>query len=142
MDIKVTKNEWEIISSGYLLVIDGEFVDFSIEGLLFRLKFEKKEGEDTKVGYGIIKNTDKPDYMEIKCQNFDKSMFRTVNEPLLLAKKDGRDIAFQFSVSSIFPHVENAKQVEVSENKILFYCWSIGPLQEEKPRGKAGDGSE
>jgi hypothetical protein len=38
--------------------------------------------------------------------------------------------------------VENAKQVEVSENKILFYCWSIGPLQEEKPRGKAGDGSE
>ena len=62
--------------------------------------------------------------MAIICQNFDKSNFRTISEPIVLATKDGRDIALELSVMSTAKE-QDGQSVESSESKVVFYCWSI-----------------
>lgn len=124
MDIKVTKKGWEIINSGYIIVNDGEIVEFNIDGLLFRLSFETVPDAEPRVGYGMLKEQEGQSYMFIKCENFDNSMLRTTNDPLILAKKDGRNIAFQLTTSSLLRNNVGEGQVSV-ENKVLFYCWMM-----------------
>lgn len=131
MEIKVSKNNWEIISSGYVVVSDGEYVDFSIDNLRFKLTFETVENVKPRVGYKYEKEGD---YMTITCQNFNKANFRTVIEPLILAKINGRDIALELSVTTTS---NQGNQVESAhlEKKILFYCWYISKENRERHSG-------
>lgn len=132
MEIKVIKDGWEIIKSGYLIISDGEYVDFNIDGLLFRLSFETVEDAEARVGYGIRTEQDGHSYMLIKCENFNKSLLRTINEPIQLAKKDGRNIALQLTTSSLIHKPSDGEHAEVPERKILFYCWMIELPKSEK----------
>lgn len=134
MVVKVIKNGWEIISSGYIVVKEGETVDFNVEGLLFKLSFETVEGVNPRVGMEIQNDADGRKYMLIKCENFDSSLFRTVNNPLVLANKDDRNIALQFSISSINQNGVGNNEHR-NESKLLFYSWS---MEQEKKR-KLGD---
>lgn len=134
MDIKVINNGWEIIGSGYLIVSESETVDFIVGGLLFQLSFKTVAGGDSRVGIVLKKDSNGKDYMSIECENFDNSMLRTTNDPLLLAKKDGRNIALHLTTSSIIPNQRQDDQVNV-ENKVLFYCWMMELPKNEKQRG-------
>lgn len=132
MEIKVFKQNWEIISSGYVVVADGDTIDFSIEGLNFKLTFETEEGVGPRVG---MKYEKEGDYMAIICQNFDNSNFRTVSQPLLLAKKNGRDIALELSVMSTTNKGKDGQSIGNKETKVLFYCWCISKKTTERHSG-------
>lgn len=132
MEIKVYKQNWEIISSGYVVVADGESLDFSIDNLKFKLSFETVEGVEPRVG---IKYEKEGDYMAIICQNFERASFRTVSKPLLLAQIDGRDIALEISVTTTTPDINNQNNPNASGKKILFYCWCISKKATERHSG-------
>lgn len=132
MEIKVSKNNWEIISSGYVVVADGDIIDFSLEGFNFKLTFEAEEGAGPRVGMKYVKEGN---YMAIKCQNFDNSNFRTISKPLLLAKMDGRDIALELSVISTTEKGKDGQSKDNRETKVLFYCWCISKKATERHSG-------
>ena len=78
-----------------------------------------------RVGMKLVKEPNGNDYMAVICENFDNAMLRTTNEPLLLANKDGRNLALQLTTSSLIPNRTEGEQTEAGENKILFYCWMM-----------------
>lgn len=136
MNIKVIKNGWEVVNSGYFVVNQDESVEFIIDGLQFRLLFETNI-ENPAPTVNAKKQTDVKGntYMAIICTNFEKGLLRSIAEPFVLAKINGRSLALQLSVSSISVNENKDEKSNKAISKVVFYAWCISKEATERHSG-------
>ena len=115
-NVTISTEHYDIISSGSVVLQKGEYLDFQIGNLKFRIEFIdepitdgiNKEGRITT----NIVNSDSPDA-------FLKISFYNQNTFLDLATFNGNPLRLKFSVQAI-------NNRDGSSDKIFFYTWYLG----------------
>lgn len=112
---KKTKDSY-IIDSGSVIIQNGDFVEFNILNLKYRILF-RNECNDClpSVETEMSKNDDK--FMNIILYNQEKSAFSGSSKKMHLGNFGDKKLWFIYSVLSINRKSEN------ESDKILFYTW-------------------
>ena len=123
-NVTISTEHYDIISSGSVVLQKGEYLDFQIGNLKFRIEFIdepitdgiNKEGRITT----DIVNSDSPDaYLKISFYNQNTAFFASVVDFLDLATFNGNPLRLKFSVQAI-------NNRDGSSDKIFFYTWYLG----------------
>lgn len=126
MDIIVRTTNHEVIAMGSVIIPHGEYVEFVIRNLVFRLSFISTEETDGTVRWSVQTNeNDNSSFMSVECVNFDNSINRTIVDRIQLAQIEGRPLLLQFSVSSINRRPETEGSDITIEDKIIWYSWYL-----------------
>lgn len=126
MDIIVHTTYHEVIASGSVIVPHGEYVEFIIRNLVFRLSFITAEEKKGTVRWSVQNNEiENSSYMSVECVNFDNSFNRTISGRIQLAQIEGKPLLLQFSVSSINKRSKQEDKEKTIEDKIVWYSWYL-----------------
>lgn len=126
MDILVRTGNCEVIASGNVIVPNGDYVEFLIRNLRFRLSFQMDPREThSYVNIRRVPPEGSTEYMELLAFNFDGSIINTVTTPIHVAFLDGRKLSLRMSVSSIRKHQGNSDSGNLMEDKLVFYSWCL-----------------
>ena len=119
MDIKISTEGYDIISSGSVIIPSNDYVEFSIENLRFRFNMVQNSN-DAKIGViqTNIESDDAGQCLIITLVNFSSSFFATPKNALHLATINSRDLFLKFSLTSINTSEEGV-------DGLLFYTWML-----------------
>lgn len=122
--VKLSTENYDIIDSGSVVLQMGEYLEFQIENLKFRVKFadEKTDGDkplEGRVESGVENNGTEDAYYKIVFYNQTTAFFASTSAFAQLATINGKPLKLKFSIQSI-----NGR--EDSSDKIFFYTWYLG----------------
>ena len=123
MEVKLSTEGYEILSSGSVIVPSNEYVQFEINGMRFRFSFIQESTEDNAEVQ--ITKTVETDQSGQKCltiliSNVKDSFFGSLRRSMPVASIEGRLLNVRFSILSI-----NKDEEANTEDKILFYTWYL-----------------
>ena len=123
MEVKLSTEGYEILSSGSVIVPSNEYVQFEINGMRFRFSFIQESTEDNAEVQ--ITKTVETDQSGQKCltiliSNVKDSFFGSLRRSMPVASIAGRPLNVRFSILSI-----NKDEEANTEDKILFYTWYL-----------------
>lgn len=124
MNVNIFTKNYDIISSGSVVLQMGEYLEFQIENLNFRIEFiDEPSGEGSaqagRVSTEIV-NSGSPDaYFRIALYNQSNAYFSSTPDFLNAAVFDGKPLKLKFSTQSI-----NSR--DGSSDQIFFYTWYLG----------------
>lgn len=119
MDIKLSTERYDIISTGSVIIPANDYVEFEFEGLRFRFNMvQNNEGAQSGRIQTNIETDDRGQCLIITLVNFSSSFFATPSEPLRLATINNRNLFLKFSLMSINP-------TEFGPDGLLFYTWML-----------------
>ncbi len=122
--VAISTDNYDIISSGSVVLQMGENLEFKIADLKFRVEFidEKPEGDaplEGRIDSGVMnKGTDEA-YYRLAFYNQTSAFFASTSDFAHLAVIDGKPLKLKFSIQSINPR-------DNSSDKIFFYTWYLG----------------
>ncbi len=123
MEQKIFLKDFEVVSSGSIIIPYSQYVEFLFDNLLFRIVFKVEEEQGDNIGgrceWTVKKNEQSEDYLEITMYNQDKACFSSTNSEMFVATISGKKLFFKFCIQSICRHEDNR------EDKILFYSWLL-----------------
>lgn len=123
MEVKVSTEGYEILSSGSVIVPSNEYIQFNIEEFKFRFLF-MQESQDDDAPIRISKNLEQDEngdsYLSVIISNVRNSFFGSTDNSFQLATMNNRALSVRFSILSINRDRENR-----TEDKILFYTWYL-----------------
>lgn len=136
MDILVRTGNCEVIASGNVIVPNGDYVEFLIRNLRFRLSFQMAPEENRSYVKAVVVNPENSteSYMELLAFNFTDSIFNTINSPIRVAYVDGRPLSLRMSVSSVCKRSDNSNPGNEIEDKLVIYSWCL-----DFPENQSGD---
>lgn len=117
---------YEIISSGSLIIPNSEFIEFSFDNLRFKITFETEKDEKGNLTQGHYElNIEKDEvteleYLKITMFNQNNSFFSSTNSMIPVATLKNRKLFLKFCINSI-----NTRDNEDKEDKIFFYTWFL-----------------
>lgn len=122
--VNLSTENYDIISTGSVVLQMGEFLEFQIANLKFRIEFieEKPDGDkplEGRIVTGVENKETEDAYYKIVFYNQASAYFSSTPEFAQLATIDGRPLRFKFSIHSI-------NEREDSSDKIFFYTWYLG----------------
>lgn len=119
MNVTISTEGYNIISSGSVIIPANDYVEFSIENLRFRFNMVQNS---THAHNGIIQTNverdDIGDCLIITLVNFSSSFFTTPKQAIHLANIGNRDLFLKFSFTSINMSDEGSEG-------LLFYTWML-----------------
>lgn len=121
--VKLSTKNYDILDSGSVVLHMGEYLEFEIAGLKFRVEFIDEPAKDGDAREGRIstsvENTD-PDntYYRIALYNQDVAFFSSTPDFVNPATIDGRQLKLKFSTQPI-------NNRNGSSDKIFFYTWYL-----------------
>ena len=123
MEVKLSTEGYEILSSGSVIVPSNEYVQFEINGMRFRFSFIQESTEDNAEVQ--ITKTVETDQSGQKCltiliSNVKDTFFGSLIRSMPVASIAGRPLNVRFSILSI-----NKDEEANTEDKILFYTWYL-----------------
>lgn len=126
MEMTIRTNRAEVLSTGNVFVPYGEFVEFAVAGMTFRILFEQNSNDTAShVTYNVQQDNGK-DIMAIHAYNFDNAILSTVNNILPLGRIEGRKLSLQMAVTTT-----NRREVEIDGvmqtqfNRLVYYTWYL-----------------
>lgn len=136
MDIIVRTGTSEIIASGNVIVPNGDYVEFLIKNLRFRLLFQEDPDVSRSYVKAVVINPESSidSYMELLAFNFTNSIFNTLNSPIRVAYIDGRQLSLRLSVSSVCKRSDENNPEKKIEDKLVVYSWCL-----DFPEKQSGD---
>lgn len=125
MDIIVKTSTREVICSGSLILPHGDYIEFVIRNLRFRLSFDyhNDEGRSFVQPQVVHAENSQESYMEIRAFNFDNIWMRTFTTPILLAQQDGRALSLGLLISSVNRRDNSDNPNQQIEDKYVSYTW-------------------
>ena len=129
--IKLSTENYDIIDSGSVVLQMGEYLEFQIENLKFRIVFIDEPKEEGVVREGRISTSieNKEDannaYFKISFYNQNTAFFSSTANFAQLAIIDGKPLKLKFSIQSI-------NERDGSGDKIFFYSWYLGKTESEQ----------
>ena len=136
MEILKSTEKYDVVESGSVIIPSGEYAQFKIESLVFRISFPCSNNPQQRMEFDMEKDSNGVDIMHVKAYNFQNSFFTTPSKMLALANDQGRQLYLNFSVTSV-----NSR--EGHEDKLFFYTWYLEKQQgiEEKKGGYDDSGT-
>jgi hypothetical protein len=122
-EMRINVGNYEIISSGSVIIPDNKFVEFLFDGLTFKIVFETEKDKDGNLTRGRFETkvetdeTTQSQFLKIRMLNQNKSYFSSSNQMIPLAEVNGKRLLLKFCIHSI-----NTKD-DGNEDKIFFYTW-------------------
>ncbi len=126
MNMKIQTNHNDIISTGCAIVPYNEYLQFDIEGMSFRLLFEKNtDNPAAYIRHGLVEENGNH-YMALHAYNFNGSLLSTIKNSLDLARIEGRPLSLRLSVTSINKREidENGTNI-TAEDMLVYYTWYL-----------------
>lgn len=122
--VKLLTGNYNIIDSGSVVLQTGEYLEFQIGDLNFRIEFIDEptiEGtnREGRISTGVVNLGSPNAYFRIALYNQDTAFFSSVTDFLEVATFDGRPLKLKFSVQAI-------NQRDSGSDKIFFYTWYLG----------------
>lgn len=122
--VKLSTKNYDIIDSGSVVLQMGEYLEFKIADLKFRVEFidEKPEGDaplEGRIESGVENKDTNEAYYRLSFYNQTSAFFASASDFAHLAVIDGKPLKFKFSIQSINPR-------DNSSDKIFFYTWYLG----------------
>ena len=104
MEVKLSTEGYEILSSGSVIVPSNEYVQFEINGMRFRFSFIQESTEDNAEVQ--ITKTVETDQSGQKCltiliSNVKDSFFGSLRRSMPVASIEGRPLNVRFSILSL-----------------------------------------
>lgn len=118
--------EYEVLSSGSLIVPLSRNIDFIFDNLKFRIVFETERddcGNPTQGHFTTSIEKDEEsnsDFLKITMYNQNKSFFSSSNSITQVATLNQRKLYLKFCINSI-----NTQNDENKEDKIFYYTWLL-----------------
>ena len=125
--MKVQTTNYEIVGNGCVHVPYRESIQFDIEGMSFKLMFEKST-ENTRAHIKTALENDSNDsqIMVLHAYNFEGSILNTVEKNMDLAKIEGKSLSLRLSISSINKREIEENEVKIAvEDKLVYYTWYL-----------------
>lgn len=123
MEVKLTTEGFEILSSGSVIVPSNEFVQFEIEGLRFRFSFiqeSSEENADVQISKTVERDQSGQECLTIMISNLRNAFFGALRHSMDVATLNNRALSVRFSILSI-----NKNEETNTEDKLLFYTWYL-----------------
>lgn len=123
---QINVGNYEVISSGTVIVPNNEFLEFLFDNLRFKIIFETEKDDNgnlTQGYYTLSVEKDKEtqsEFLEITMFNQNKSFFSSSNTIIPVATLRNRKLLLKFCINSI-----NTQDKEDKEDKIFFYTWLL-----------------
>ncbi len=123
---KIYIGEYEVLSSGSLIVPLSKDIEFIFDNLKFRVVFEMEKDDNGNLTQGHYSlNIEKDensglDFLKITMYNQNNSFFSSSNSMLQVATLNKRKLYFKFCINSI-----NKQNDEGKEDKIFYYTWLL-----------------
>lgn len=129
--VKLLTGNYDIIDSGCVVLQMGEYLEFRIVNLRFRIVFaESSDGQEGRIQQ-TVENQGSPDaYMLITFYNQHKAFFSSVSSLSSVATIDGKHLYLKFSIQAI-------NNVNDNSDKIFFYTWYLDKVKESQPTTNA-----
>lgn len=123
LQVKLGTKDYDIIDSGSVVLQMGEYLEFKISTLKFRIEFieENPDGDkplEARIVTGVEKNGTVDAYYKIAFYNQTSAYFSSTPEFAQLATIDGKPLRLKFTIHSI-------NEREDSSDKIFFYTWYL-----------------
>ncbi len=126
MEMTIRTTRYDVVSSGSVIVPYGEYLEFIIKNLVFKLSFVSNDSGDSFFRYELHEGANgSGTYMALECVNFERSLVRTVNEKQHLATIDGRPLLLQLTVSSVNKRNQGGEGTPEIEDKLVWYSWYL-----------------
>ena len=123
MDVTLSTEGYEILSSGSIIVPSNEYVQFEINGLRFRFSFVQESDEDNaevKISKNVETGQSGKICLTVLVSNVRNSFFGSIRQSMQVATIDGRSLSVRFSLLSI-----NIDEESKTEDRLLFYTWYL-----------------
>lgn len=123
---QINVGNYEVISSGAVIVPDTEFLEFLFDNLRFKIIFETEKddnGNQTQGHYTLSVEKDEvtqSEFLEIRMFNQNNSFFSSTKTMIPVATLKNRKLLLKFCINSI-----NTQGKEDKEDKIFFYTWFL-----------------
>lgn len=123
---RINIGNFEIISSGSLIIPNSEFIEFLFDNLKFKIIFETEKddkGNLTQGHYSVNiekEETTQLEYLKITMFNQNNSFFSSTNSMIPVATLKNRKLFLKFCINSI-----NTQGNGEKEDKIFFYTWFL-----------------
>lgn len=124
MNVNISTGNYDIISTGSVVLQMGEYLEFQIENLKFRVEFIDEpivEGvsREGRITTGVENAGTDNAYFRIVLYNQDSAFFSSTPDFVNVASFDGKPLKLKFSTQPI-----NNRQS--SSDKVFFYTWYLG----------------
>lgn len=118
MNQSIKIGDYEVISTGSILIPKGEYAEFSFDTLNFRIIFKEEKDDDGNVTAGRYELNVAPnrEFLEIILYNQDQTFFSSTPNLINVATLMGRKLCLKFCIHSL-----NTK--DDYEDKLFFYTW-------------------
>ncbi len=123
---QINVGNYEVISSGAVIVPNTEFLEFLFDNLRFKIIFEIEKDDNgnlTQGHYTLSVEKDEvtqSEFLKITMFNQNKSFFSSSNTMIPVATLKNRKLLLKFCINSI-----NTQDKEDKEDKIFFYTWFL-----------------
>ena len=123
---RINIGNFEIISSGSLIIPNSEYIEFLFDNLKFKIIFETEKddkGNLTQGHYAVNiekEETTQLEYLKITMFNQNNSFFSSSNSMIPVATLKNRKLFLKFCINSI-----NTQENGEKEDKIFFYTWFL-----------------
>lgn len=124
---QISIGEYEVLSSGSLIVPLSKNIEFIFDNLKFRIVFEAEKDENGNLTQGHFSlNVEKDessgsDFLKITMYNQNNSFFSSSNSMLQVATLNKRKLYLKFCINSINTQGGD----ESKEDKIFYYTWLL-----------------
>lgn len=123
MEVKLSTEGYDILSTGSVIVPSNEYVQFEINGLRFRFSFiqeSTEENAEVQITKTIETDRNGQTCLTILISNVRNALFGSLRHSMQVATIEGRSLSVRFSILSI-----NKDEESNTEDKILFYTWYL-----------------
>ena len=126
MNVNISTGNYDIISTGSVVLQMGEYLEFKIEDLIFRIEFIDEpitEGvtREGRISTGVENAGTVNAYFRIVLYNQDSAFFSSMPDFVNAASFDGRPLRLKFSIQPI-------NNRNGSSDKVFFYTWYLGKV--------------
>ena len=120
MDIKLYTEEFEVISSGSVIIPSEDVVIFSFNNKLrIKIIFQMNNTNPTEGRYySSLESDSEGQILNLHIENMNHSFFSATDSGINIGKIDGKLLALRFSIVSI-------NQEKANEDKLFFYTWYL-----------------
>ena len=126
-DVTISTEHYDIISSGNVVLQMGEYLEFQIMNLRFRIVFAESSDEQEGRIQQTVENQGSPDaYMLITFYNQHKAFFSSVSSLSSVATIDGKHL-----------YLKAINNVNDNSDKIFFYTWYLDKAIASQPTTNA-----
>lgn len=118
VSVQLSTEKYRVVSTGSIIVLADDTVNFRINGLLFKFEFVKDPKREQGVSGSVVKDDNgEPQYYDFKFFNTEAANFASVGEPVRLATLDDKGLYLIFSIQSV--------TTENYSHRLMFYTWYL-----------------